>query len=45
VNLKKLEVAVEQFHLTPEVARAILYENAERFLAGVPNVRFRLGRV
>ncbi len=44
VNLKKLEVAVEQFHLTREVARAILHENAERFLAGVPNVRVRLGR-
>jgi predicted TIM-barrel fold metal-dependent hydrolase len=39
VNLKKLEVAVELFGLTPEVVRAILWDNALQLLSGVPNVR------
>jgi len=38
VNLKKLEVAVELFGLAPDVARAIVWENALHMLAGVPNV-------
>jgi predicted TIM-barrel fold metal-dependent hydrolase len=41
-NLRKLEVAVELFGLTPAVARAILRENAVRLLSGVPNVRVSL---
>ena len=42
VNLKKLEVAVEYFHLAPDVAEAILQRNAVRLLSGVPNVRVPL---
>ncbi|OGA35423.1 MAG: hypothetical protein A3G80_15180 [Betaproteobacteria bacterium RIFCSPLOWO2_12_FULL_62_13b] len=42
VNLKKLEVAVDYFHLAPEVAEAILRRNAVRLLSGVPNVRVPL---
>lgn len=38
VNLKKLEVAVDHFHLAPEVARAILWDNAIQLLSGVPHV-------
>jgi predicted TIM-barrel fold metal-dependent hydrolase len=38
VNLKKLAVAVEDFHLAPDAAEAILRGSAERLLAGVPNV-------
>ena len=39
VNLKKLEVAVELFGLSREVAQAIVWDNAQQLLAGVPNVR------
>ncbi len=42
VNLKKLEVAVDYFHLTRNVAEAILRGNAVRLLSGVPNVRVPL---
>ncbi len=39
VNLRKLEVAEEQFGLDPKVGQAIRWDNAVRFLTGVPNVR------
>ncbi len=39
VNLRKLEVAEELFGLDPRVGQAIRWDNAIRFLAGVPNVR------
>jgi uncharacterized protein len=39
VNIKKLEVAVELFQLPATTARAILWDNAIRFLSGVPNVK------
>jgi len=42
VNLKKLEVAVEVFHLARDVAEAIIRTNAIRLLSGVPNVRVPL---
>jgi len=42
VNLKKLEVAVEYFHLAPDIAEAIVRKNAMRLLSGVPNVRVPL---
>jgi hypothetical protein len=42
VNLKKLEVAVEVFHLPPDIAEAIVRKNAIRLLSGAPNVRVSL---
>jgi hypothetical protein len=39
VNLKKLEVAMDYYHLAPNVAQAIVRDNALRVLSGVPNAR------